>query len=513
MSMDTLRDRAVLVLGLGISGLAMLRWCALQGARVRAADSRAAPPGLAALREALPQVEVHLGTPGAGLLDGIDLVCVSPGIAPADAAFGELLGQARERGIDVRGELSLFAHALRDLHEAQGYAPALIGITGTNGKTTVTALTARLLQAAGLDAVVAGNIGPAMLDVLAERLREQRLPQAWVLELSSFQLHGVGDFAASASSVLNVTQDHLDWHGSMQAYADDKARIFGPLPWTLPGVPGLMLLNRDDPRVMAMRREGRRMQSFGLDAPRRPGEWGVVREHGMDWLARTPAADDEAPKPSRRARRVESDEAPPQQQHLMPADALRIRGRHNQANALAALALAASTGAPLAPMLHSLREYRGEPHRMQSLGVLDGVEWIEDSKGTNVGATVAALAGMDRPVLLIAGGDGKGQDFSPLAQAARARVRCALLIGRDAAALEQALDGCCERERCADLGEAVRRAALLARSGEVVLLSPACASLDMFRDYKQRAEVFARELAEVAAARGVVLDACEEART
>ncbi len=512
MRADMLRDRGVLVLGLGISGLAMLRWCALQGARVRAADSRAEPPGLAALREELPQVEVQLGAPGAGLPDGVDLVCVSPGIAPSDAAFGEWLRQARARGIDVIGELSLFAGALRGLHDAQGYAPALIGVTGTNGKTTVTALTARLLQAAGLDAVAAGNIGPAMLDVLAGRLREQRLPQAWVLELSSFQLHGVDDFAATAACVLNVTQDHLDWHGSMQAYADDKARVFGPLPWTLPGAPGLMLLNRDDPRVMAMRRDGRRMQSFGLDAPRRPGEWGVVREHGMDWLARTPAADDETPKPSRRARRVESDEAQaPRPQHLMPADALRIRGRHNQANALAALALAASTGAALAPMLHGLREYRGEPHRMQSLGVLDGVEWIEDSKGTNVGATVAALAGMDRAVLLIAGGDGKGQDFSPLALAARGRVRCALLIGRDAAALEQALDGCCERERCADLGEAVRRAAQLARAGEVVLLSPACASLDMFRDYKQRAEVFAREVAELAAARGVLLDAGGEA--
>ncbi|MDE2119805.1 MAG: UDP-N-acetylmuramoyl-L-alanine--D-glutamate ligase [Betaproteobacteria bacterium] len=503
-----LKDRDVLVLGLGISGLAMLRWCAAAGARVRAADSRAQPPGLEALRRELPDVQVLTGAGGTELLEGVDLVCVSPGIAPDDAAFGELLRAARARGVDVRGELGLFGQALRELHDSQAYAPKLIGITGTNGKTTVTRLTSLLLQAAGVDAVVAGNIGPAMLDVLAERAREQRLPQAWVLELSSFQLHGVDDFAASAAVVLNVTQDHLDWHGSLQAYADDKARIFGPQPWNLPGVPGLMLLNRDDPQVMAMRRDGRRPQTFGLDAPRRVGEWGVVREHGMDWLARARATDDEPRKPQRRARAGAAPQPEPeaQLQMLMPADALRIQGRHNQANALAALALATSAGAPLAPMLHALREYRGEPHRMQSLGVLDGVEWIEDSKGTNVGATVAALAGMDRQVVLIAGGDAKGQDFAPLAAAAAARVRCALLIGRDAPALQQALQGVCACEALPDLPAAVRRAAQLAVGGEVVLLSPACASLDMFRDYKHRAEVFAQALWELAAERGVSME-------
>ncbi len=507
--MNALRDKTVLVLGLGISGLAMLRWCAGQGARVRAADSRGAPPGLATVREELPQAQVRAGADAGALemLDGVDLVCLSPGIAPDDAVFGPLLRAARERGIDLCGELSLFAQALRELHDAQGYAPALIGITGTNGKTTVTTLTALLLQAAGRDAVAAGNIGPAMLDVLARRLLEQRLPQAWVLELSSFQLHGVDDFAASAATVLNLTQDHLDWHGDMQAYAADKARVFGPQPWNLPGAPGWMLLNRDDAAVMAMRREGRRVGSFGLDAPRADGDWGIVREHGMDWLARA-RADDSEPRPAARRGRASAPAAPVdvQVQALMPADALRIRGRHNQANALAALALAGSTGAALAPMLHALREYRGEPHRMQSLGVLDGVEWIEDSKGTNVGATVAALRGLDRPVILIAGGDGKGQDFAPLAQAAAGRVRCALLIGRDAPALQQALGAGVECESLPDLRAAVRRAAELARSGEVVLLSPACASLDMFRDYKHRAQVFAQELTELAAEHGALLE-------
>ncbi len=500
-----LQDKTVVVLGLGVSGLAMLRWCALQGARLRAADSRTQPPGLQALGREFPQLEPSLGGAGPGLLDGADLVCVSPGIAPDDPAFGELLRQARARGIEVRGELWLFGQALRELQQRQGYAPWLLAVTGTNGKTTVTRLATLLLQAAGCDAVAAGNIGPAMLDELASRLRGQQLPQAWVLELSSFQLHGVDDFVATSSVVLNISQDHLDWHADMQAYAQDKARIFGPQPWQLQAAPGLMLLNRDDPQVLALRREGRRMQSFGLDAPRVAGDWGLLREHGMDWLARLHAGEPQAAKPARRPRRVDA-EGEAVLQRLMPADALRLRGRHNQANALAALALAASTGLALAPMLHALRDYRGEPHRMQTLGVLDGVEWIDDSKGTNVGATVAALDGLDRTVLLIAGGDGKGQDFTPLAQAAAHRVRRALLIGRDAARLQQALGASCVCQLLDDLPQAVRAAAQEARSGEVVLLSPACASLDMFRNYAHRAEVFAGALQELAAERGVVLE-------
>jgi UDP-N-acetylmuramoylalanine--D-glutamate ligase len=499
-----LNGRSVLVLGLGLSGQAMARWCTRAGARVRGADSRAAPPALDALRAELPALEVRLGAPAADLLDGVELLCVSPGIAPHDAAFGALLDDARRRGIDVVGELGLFAAALRELQQRDGYAPALLAITGTNGKTTVTALTRHLLDAAGLDAVAAGNIAPAMLDVLRERLDAARLPQAWVLELSSFQLHDVRDFAASAATVLNVTQDHLDWHGDVDAYAADKARIFGPQPWQLAQPPGLMLLNREDPTVAAMRREGRRAASFGLDAPTRDGDWGVVDEHGVAWLARAVAETGDEP-PSKRRGAPPPPPAPLRVQRLMPADALRIRGRHNWANALAALALATSAGAPLAPLLHALRDYRGEPHRMQSLGVLDGVEWIDDSKGTNVGATAAALHGLDRGVVLVAGGDGKGQDFAPLAAAARGRVRCALLIGRDAQRLADALAPVCAVERCASLQDAAARAAELARSGEVVLLSPACASLDMFRDYKQRAEVFAAALHEIAAQRGVDL--------
>ncbi|MHB1666282.1 MAG: UDP-N-acetylmuramoyl-L-alanine--D-glutamate ligase [Thiomonas sp.] len=506
-----LRDRTVLVLGLGVSGLAMARWCARQGAVVRVADSRRQPPQLEALCAELPQAMVHAGGIDAGLLDGVELLCVSPGIAPSDAAFGPLLAAARANGVDAVTELGLFSAALRELQQAQGYAPSLLAITGTNGKTTVTALTAHLLQGAGVDAVAVGNIGPAMLDVLAERLDAGRLPAAWVLELSSFQLHGADDLAATAATVLNVTQDHLDWHGDMRAYAADKARIFGPLPWTLTQPPGLMLLNRDDPQVLGMGREGRKLQTFGLDAPARAGDWGIAVEHSVAWLARAQDVETEETQARMSKRRGKAQppaiDLPVSLQMLMPADALRIQGRHNWANALAALALACSTGTALAPMLHALRSYRGEPHRMQSLGVIEGVEWIEDSKGTNVGATVAALTGLDRPVVLIAGGDGKGQDFAPLAAAARGRVRAAVLIGRDAGRIAQALEGVCPTEQMASLELATQRVAELAGAGDVALLSPACASLDMFRNYAHRAEVFTACVAELAHAHGVMLEA------
>ncbi|MDE2252824.1 MAG: UDP-N-acetylmuramoyl-L-alanine--D-glutamate ligase [Betaproteobacteria bacterium] len=526
----SLSNHSVLILGLGISGLSMARWCASQGAAVFVADSRSDPPQLAALRAELPQVMVRTGSVGERLPDGVDCVCVSPGIAPSDPAFAGLLDKARASGVRVTTELGLFTAALRELHRTQGYAPAVLAVTGTNGKTTVTALTAHLLRGAGVDTAVAGNIGPALLDTLGERMHAGSLPQAWVLELSSFQLHGVDDLAATAATVLNLTQDHLDWHGSMEAYGADKARIFGPQPWPArPGSdapserhqtvsaaagarvgdaqsPGLMLLNRDDARVLAMRRDGRQEQTFGLDAPQRAGDWGVVVEHGMSWLARGQAQQGEN-HPRRRGKgTVAEPSGSPSMQLLMPADALRIHGRHNWANALAALGLAASTGAPLAPMLHALRSYAGEPHRMQSLGVIAGVEWIEDSKGTNVGATVAALAGLDRSVVLIAGGDGKGQDFSPLLRASTGRLRAAVLIGRDAPRLAQALNGVCPIEQTPSLEQAVRRAGALAREGDIVLLSPACASLDMFRDYTHRAEVFAGAVAEWALEHGMVLE-------
>ncbi|MDY0330503.1 MAG: UDP-N-acetylmuramoyl-L-alanine--D-glutamate ligase [Thiomonas sp.] len=493
----------VLVLGLGESGLAMARWCAAQGARVRVADSRSAPPGLAALQREVPSAQVHCGSLGADLLGDAQLVLRSPGIAPHAAEFSALVQAAVERGVPVAGELHLFQWALGALRRERDYAPRVVAITGTNGKTTVTRLTGLMLERAGWSVAVAGNISPSMLDVLQARLQADDLPAAWVLELSSFQLHGMAEFAADAATVLNLTQDHLDWHGDMAAYAADKANIFGSQ-----GAQGVMVLNRDDPQVLAMQRPGRRLRRFGLSAPQQPGDWGVMREGGIDWLVRALADVDAeaalvAPKSPRRAKSAAPPAAQLVLQRLMPAEALRIQGGHNIANALAALALADAVGAPLALLLHALREYRGEPHRMQTVAVIDGVRWIDDSKGTNVGATVAALAGMDAPVVLIAGGDGKGQDFSPL-RAQAGRLRAAVLIGRDAQAIAAELQGLAPIEFTQSLEQAVQRAALLAQTGDAVLLSPACASLDMFRNYAQRAEVFTQAVRELAEQRGQI---------
>jgi UDP-N-acetylmuramoylalanine--D-glutamate ligase len=394
----------------------------------------------------------------------------------------------------------------------------VLAITGTNGKTTTTALTALLVQRAGRSVAAAGNIGPTMLDTLAAHLDAGTLPQVWVLELSSFQLHDAQGFEPTAAVVLNVTQDHLDWHGTMQDYAAAKARIYGQR--------ALMVVNVDDPLVAAMepapvmgklpkgqvRPEPRPVLRFGLQAPQRPGDFGLVTENGMAWLVRA------LPDEETAARRKRSTPAEPEELHLqrlMPADALRLRGRHNASNALAALALATAIGCPLAPMLHGLREYRGEPHRVELVARIGDVEAFDDSKGTNVGATVAALMGLgaDRAparVVVILGGDGKGQDFSPLAPAVARHARAVALIGRDASVIEAALVAdpvAAAIARCTHdtLEAAVAWCFGQAIPGDAVLLSPACASWDMFRNYGHRAEVFVQAVQDWAAEQGEVL--------
>ncbi len=333
------------------------------------------------------------------------------------------------------------------------------------------------------------------------------LPQVWVLELSSFQLDGVDNFQPSAATVLNLSQDHLDWHGDMSTYGSAKARIFG--------AQGLMVLNREDPVVMGMIPEPIRVKlqrpqvrahvTFGGDLPQRPGDYGIENMNGMTWLVRALEADE-----TRRKKRVTSpeDEEEIHIQRLMPADALRIRGRHNALNALAALALACSTGAGLAPMLYGLREYSGEPHRVEPVTVLQGVEYFDDSKGTNVGATVAAIQGLgaERRLVVILGGDGKGQDFAPLLNPVRHHARAVVLMGRDAPALRMALqDSGVPLHEAASLPDAVALCHQLAQSGDAVLLSPACASLDMFRNYAHRAEVFVAAVEALAIEHGGAL--------
>jgi len=504
--MQQLRDLHVLVLGLGASGLAMARWCAREGARITVADTRQAPPQLAMLREQLPQARFVAGAFDESLLqDQVSAVFRSPGLSPAQVA--PVLAPAREQGLHTGGELELFTQGLARLKAEQGYAPDVIAITGTNGKTTVTSLTGQLVERSGRTVALAGNIGPSLLDTLAAKTEAQALPQVWVLELSSFQLDGVEGFEPTAATVLNVTQDHLDWHGSMQAYAAAKARIFG--------AQGMMVLNREDPVVMAMRPEPVRLKggkfeqrpciTFGGDMPQRPGDFGIEVVNGMAWLVRALEAD-ETIKP-RRGEVLEL-----HIQRLMPADALRIRGRHNAVNALSALALATACGCPLAPMLFGLREYRGEPHRVEPIGMVNEVEYFDDSKGTNVGATVAALQGLgaDRQLVVILGGDGKGQDFSPLAEPIARHARAAVLIGRDAPIIREALapTGITLLE-AGSMEEAVHLATQRAHAGDAVLMSPACASLDMFDNYEHRARVFHAAVQQLADEAGVPLGGSE----
>ncbi len=549
--MQQLHNQSVLILGLGDSGLAMARWCARHGAQVRVVDTRAEPPHLAALRAELPEVKFIHGAFEASLVEGQDVRAVfkSPGLSPESVA--PVWQAAVAAGLWVGTELTLFAQALSDLQTSMAYHPKVLGITGTNGKTTVTSLTGRLLERAGLRVAVAGNIGPTLLDTLAHALDQAAqaqvaadamaaqevevqaaaetvevmgdevpdevaedtpesepfevdlpplepppppppdhpfLPQVWVLELSSFQLEGVDNFEPTAAAVLNVTQDHLDWHGNMDAYGAAKARIFGQQ--------GVMVLNREDATVMAMLPEPVRVKlqkpqlrahiTFGGDLPQRPGDYGIETVNGMTWLVRALEADE-----TRKRRKDDEEEI--HIQRLMPADALRIRGRHNALNALSALALACSAGGDLAPMLFGLREYQGEPHRVEPVKVFNGVEYFDDSKGTNVGATVAALQGLgvDRRLVVILGGDGKGQDFSPLLDPVTHFARAVVLIGRDAPALREALQlSGVPLIDATSLEDAVALASQQAQSGDAVLLSPACASMDMFRNYAHRAEVF-----------------------
>ena len=452
-----LEGRHVLVLGLGESGLACARWCARQGARVRVADTRAAPPYLDELRRRVPAADFVPGEFDKSLLAGIDLLALSPGLS------GGLMVviHARAAGIPVVGEIELFAQGLREL----GTVPVL-AITGTNGKTTTTALTGHLLRATGKTVGVAGNISPAALAALMDAQDAGALPQVWVLELSSFQLETTETLFPAAATVLNISDDHLDRYIDLDEYASAKARIFK----SAGDAPGIQVLNRDDTRVCRMVLPDRAIISFGLDAPAAEDDFGLRQNRGEPWL-------------------VQGD------RFLLPVSELPLAGLHNAANAMAALALCSSLGFDASALLPALRSFRGLPHRVEKIAELDGVSWYDDSKGTNVGATVAALTGIGgtgRKLVVILGGDGKGQDFSPLERAVEKHARAAVLIGRDGPLIEKVIGAAANVtiESARDMDDAVSRARALARPGDAVLLSPACASFDMFRNYEHRAQVF-----------------------
>ena len=511
-----------LILGLGESGIAMAKWCLRHGVETRLVDTRERSTLNEKQGAQLSELEyaglkdMHFGPWDANTLIGIDVIGISPGLSPITEPAQSILAAAQEKGIPVWSEIEFFARGITALqqqsvseaadHEGWTYQPKIVAITGTNGKTTTTALVGQLGERAGKTVAVAGNISPAALDKLmacldsADGLRD--LPELWVLELSSFQLHFTYSLNPSAATVLNLSQDHLDWHGTMQAYATAKAAIFGPT--------SICIVNRDEVelnRLLSSQLEDRQIVHFGSSRPDEPGSFGIERDPqagGIDWLVWAEVDEDaELERPKRRRKAVAVEAEPIRLKRLIPADALRIRGKHNALNALAALALARAVGLPLNKLLHGLREYRGEPHRVQSVAVIRDVEYVDDSKGTNVGATVAALNGLGdttgaKKIWLIAGGDGKGQDFSPLFDPVQRFAKGVLLIGKDAPRIGDALQATgVAVEHCETMAIAVKVASEHATSGDVVLLSPACASFDQFKDYKHRAAVFVSEVEEL----------------
>ena len=446
-----LAGKHVLVLGLGLSGLSMVRWLMRAGARVRVADTRAAPPCLAQLRQEHPQVSVSTGDFSAGLFEQVELIALSPGLPMTAPALSE----AQARGIPVVGDIELFAQSL-----PLSRATRIVAITGSNGKSTVTEMAGAMCRAAGLETVVAGNIGLPVLDAVqtVQCATMTDAPIAFVLELSSFQLEATSSLNAHVAACLNLSEDHLDRYAGMHEYAQAKARIFRG--------DGVQVVNRQDAWSRGMVIPGRRVFTFGLDAPQGDNDWGLAGSGTDMWLAQG-------------------------QQRLMPVSRLRVSGLHNAANALAALALTRAVDLPYAPLLEALSRFEGLPHRVQKVAEIDGITFYDDSKGTNVGATVAALNGMRQKVILIAGGDGKGQDFTPLKDVVARQARAVVLIGRDAARIAEAVAGIdVPLVRARDMDEAVRAGHDRAREGDVVLLSPACASFDMFRDYEHRAQAF-----------------------
>jgi len=505
------QNLSILVLGLGESGAAMARWCVTQGATVSVADTRSENQLSENAKKYQQQVKdfgiknIHLGGLSSELLSEVDLIAISPGLSPIQEPVQSFLANAAEKEIPVWSEIEFFAQALQALRDEQNYSAKVIAITGTNGKTTTTVLTGLLCERAGMSVAVAGNISPAALDKL---LDIEELPGIWVLELSSFQLEHTYSLNADTATVLNVTQDHLDWHGDMQQYIAAKARIFGENT--------VAVLNRDDEAVAEMAKDlkSQRIVTFGAEAPLEEDAFGILHDTaagGIDWLVwAEPDFEALELKTKRRRKKTDIDEEPLRLKRLMPADALRIKGRHNASNALAAIAMASSIGLPMSPLLHGLREYEGEAHRVQSVSIIDGVEYIDDSKGTNVGATLAALNGLGNSsqrarIILIAGGEGKGQDFSPLSDAVARHAKAVILIGRDAPLIEQALSNTTvPLINASTLEVAVQEANKLAVSGDLILLSPACASFDMFKDYAHRAQVFVQAINELAIMSGQV---------
>jgi UDP-N-acetylmuramoylalanine--D-glutamate ligase len=426
--------RRNLVVGLGKTGVSVVQWLVARGESVVVNDSRKTPPGIDQIIELGRTVSMSFGGFDARLLDGVDRVVVSPGVSLRE----EIIQEARRRELPVIGDIQLFA----DVSSAP-----IVAVTGTNGKSTVTTLIAAMLSGAGYIVHAGGNLGEPALNLL-----QRPTPDYYVLELSSYQLESTSHLPLSVAVILNVTPDHMDRYADMAEYASAKARIFSHA--------AVAVANADDRTVAEMPVGNARRVTFSSYAD------------GADYA-------------------IAEDSITVRGQKVLAVSDIGIPGKHNALNALAAVAVCDSLGLSFESMRKSLREFRGLPHRMQVVAEHKGIRFVDDSKGTNVGATVAALEGLTEQVVLIAGGDGKNQDFSPLRSAVAGRVRQAVLIGRDRAAVAAAMDGACPVALAADMTEAVALAARQAKAGDIVLLSPACASLDMFKDYADRGNAFA----------------------
>lgn len=444
--MIELKDKNVLVLGLGDTGLSALRWLSKKGARLSVADTREHPPGIDVVKNELPQAHIYTGAFTSEIFSNIDLIMASPGVPLSEPEIQVSI----KHGIPVVGDVELFAQ-----HRPQ--TAKVIAITGANGKTTVTTLVAEMCKAAGLKTIVAGNIGLPVLDTLA-----MDAPDVYVLELSSFQLETTTSLHVNAATMLNLSEDHMDRYAGMQDYAIAKAHIFYHAD--------LQVLNRDDAWSMMMARPQLKQATFGLSHPNKSDDsgqnYGLRDDDGGSWLVAG-------------------------EKELINLQDLKIIGLHNAANALAAVALCRGIGIDYAPIIQTLFNFKGLPHRVEWVANINDVDYYDDSKGTNVGATCAAISGLAQKVVLIAGGDGKGQDFSPLKVAVADHARAVVLIGRDAPLIEAVLlDTGVPMYLAIDLPEAVSIAKKMAQIGDAVLLSPACASFDMFKNYIHRAEVF-----------------------
>ena len=439
------REPRTLIVGLGASGLSCARFLARNGVEVAVTDSREQPPAMDAIRAELPDVALFLGGFDAEIFGRAERIVVSPGVSLQEP----LIAAASRRGVEVIGDIELFARAVT--------AP-VIGITGSNGKSTVTTLVGEMVRQAGRQVRVGGNLGTPALDLTGDSE-----PDLYVLELSSFQLETVSSLKCRAAVVLNISPDHLDRHTSLQDYSATKQRIYAGA--------AVQVVNRDDSVAAALAGAHAPQVSFGLDAPA-DGHFGVVDNGAGAWIVRG-------------------------SERWMPVSHLRIAGRHNLSNALAALALGDAAGLDRQAMLQVLREFQGLPHRTQWVAEHRGVSWYNDSKGTNIGATLAAVQGFDAPLVLIAGGQGKGADFAELAAGLDDRLRALVLIGEAAGQIAQAVGDALPVYRAGSMREAVAQAAQLARSGDIVLLSPACASFDMFENYRHRGDSFVQAVQEL----------------